>query len=282
MTLSNHPLVEQLELAEKGELDLAVMVMDEDADLVKRAVTERGLQLAGFTHADVIARRIPHLRLGRIGAGEYDPVRLLPPEDKRVLRVETLVLGNGCAGRSQTIDVLMLLSRQFPELIRHNLETPNGTGLTLSPTSRDFFQQGGPEAADEYVPWLVDVMPPANWAYVVMGVSLLFNAMGFGHRFRLWRIDAARVALEAELGRLFGAAATVGDIARATPVGELATPERQQQVAAVVHRLEELSARSRKYSLSMLVPMGQEMAYRYQEELIHQTLAALRGFQGRT
>ena len=45
--------------------------------------------------------------------------------------------------------------------------------------------------------------------------------------------------------------------------------------------LEELSSRSRRYSLSMLVPMGQEMAYRYQEELIHQTLAALRTFQGR-
>jgi len=109
-------------------------------------------------------------------------------------------------------------------------------------------------------------------------VSLLFNAMGFGHRFRLWRIDAARVALEAELGKLFGPAATVGDIARAKAEDD---PQRTQQIAGIVQRLEELSARSRKYSLSMLVPMGQEMAYRYQEELIHQTLAALRGHLGR-
>ena len=135
LVLSNHTLSEQLALAAKGDLDLALLVMDEDAPLVGQAIREQGLQLAGFAHADVIARRIPHLRTGRIGAGEYDAVRLLPPEDKRVLRVETLVLGNGCAGRSQLIDVLSLLSRQFPEFIRHNKDTPNATGLELTATS---------------------------------------------------------------------------------------------------------------------------------------------------
>ena len=47
---------------------------------------------------------------------------------------------------------------------------------------------------------------------------------------------------------------------------------------ALPRRLEQLSERSRRYSLSMLVPMGQEMAYRYQEELMHQTLAVLREY----
>jgi hypothetical protein len=281
MILSHHSLSEQLELASKGELDLAVVVMDEDAELVNKAMRETGLQLAGFAHADVIARRIPHLRTGRIGAGEYDAVRMLPPEDKRVLRVETLVLGNGCAGRSKTIDVLTLLSRQFPEFMRHNKDTPNATGLELSATSRDFFEHGGPEIADEYVPWLVDVMPPANWAYAVMGLSLLFNAMGFGHRFRLWRLDAARVGLESELTRVFGPSTTVADIARAS-IRSADAAECKTQIDAVIAQLEELSARSRRYSLSVLVPMGQEMAYRYQEELMHQTLAALREFQQRS
>jgi hypothetical protein len=277
LTLSHHPLAEQLDLAAKGELDLALLVMDEDASLVKHAVQEQGLQIAGFAHADVIARRIPHLRTGRVGAGEYDAVRLLPKEDKRVFRVETLVLANGCPGRSQIIDVLMLLSKEFPDFARHNKDTPNATGLELSPTSREYFDQGGPELADEYVPWLVDVMPPANWAYVVMGVSLLFNAMGFGHRFRLWRIDAARVALETRLTQVFGPSTTVGDIVHASGL----SVEKQAQVARVVTELEALSERSRRYSLSVLVPMGQEMAYRYQEELIHQTLAALRELQRR-
>jgi hypothetical protein len=277
LTLSYHSLADQLDLAAKGELDLAVVVMDEDAALVKRAMTEQGLQLAGFTHVDVIARRIPHLRTGRIGAGQYDAVKLVPKEDKKVMRVETLVISNPCAGRSQVIDILMLLSKQFPDFIRHNKDTPNATGLELSPTSREFFEQGGPELADEYVPWLVDVMPPANWAYVVMGVSLLFNAMGFGHRFRLWRIDAARVALESQLTQVFGPSTTVGDIGKAAAL----SPENQAQIARVVTELEALSGRSRRYSLSVLVPMGQEMAYRYQEELIHQTLAALHDLQRR-
>jgi hypothetical protein len=277
LDLSYHSLNEQLDLAAKGELDLAVVVMDEDATLVKRAVLEQGLQLAGFTHVDVIARRIAHLRTGRITAGQYDAVRVLPKEDKRVMRVETLVIANACAGRSQIIDVLMLLSKEFPEFIRHNKDTPNATGLELSPTSREFFEQGGPELADEYVPWLVDVMPPANWAYVVMGVSLLFNAMGFGHRYRLWRIDAVRVELESRLTQVFGASTTVGDLARARDLN----PEQMVEVARIVNELEALSLRSRRYSLSMLVPMGQEMAYRYQEELVHQTLAALHELQQR-
>ena len=47
---------------------------------------------------------------------------------------------------------------------------------------------------------------------------------------------------------------------------------------AMIHGLEELAARSRRYSLSMLVPMGQEMAYRYQEGVIYETIAVLREF----
>ncbi len=42
-----------------------------------------------------------------------------------------------------------------------------------------------------------------------------------------------------------------------------------------------LSKRARKQSLSMLVPMGQEMAYRYQERLIADLLDALRAFRDR-
>jgi hypothetical protein len=276
------PLAGQLEAAKKGELDLVLLVIDEDAPLITTAVREQGLQIAGFTHIDVIARRLPHVRTGRIGAGQYEAVKLLPAQDKRVLRVETVVLGNHCASRSATIDMLSVLTRQFPDFIRHNRETPNTTGLEPSATSRGFFERGGPELADEYVPWLVDVMPPANWAYVVMGVSLLFNAMTAGHRFRLWRIDDARVKLESELSPLFGANITLGDISRTEPSGKLAQQEARARVLALIAELEKLAARSRRQSLSMLVPMGQEMAYRYQEEIIYQTLSVLRDFVRRS
>jgi hypothetical protein len=275
--LEHHSLAKQLELAATGQLDLALLVMDEDARLVTQAVLQQDLQLAGFVHADVIARRLPHLRTGRIGAGEYDAVALRPQVDKKVLRVETLVLGNGCATRSQTMDLLTLLSRQFPDFMRHNRDTPNRTGLELDAAAHDFFERGGPELADQYAPWAVDVMPPANWVYLVMGVSLLFNAMNLGHRFRLWRIDVARVALEGKLAKTFGTATTLGDIARTAP-----NAERAGQAATLISELEQLSARSRDYSLSLLVPMGAEMTYRYQEELIHQALTALREYQQRT
>ncbi len=278
MTLSHRPLDEQLAMAARGDLDLAAIVIDEDAPFLVKAIRDQGLQIAGFAHSDVIARRLPHLRTGRIGAGQYEAVRLLPPVDKRVLRVDTLVVANRCAGRSETIDLLILLASHFPDFVRHNKDTPNTTGLELTASSRDFFAHEGPELADEYAPWLVDVMPPANWAYVVMALSLLFNAMGFGHRFRLWRIDAARVALEREITEIFGAGATLGDIQRAA--GQ-ADAKNAAALDGIVDRLEELAARSRRYSLSALVPMGQEMAYRYQEDLTYRTIAVLREFRAR-
>lgn len=276
---SYHPNVEQIEALKRGDIDLAAFVIDEDAPFIVDAVRNQGLQIAGFSHIDVIARRMPHFRTGRIGAGQFDAVKVLPAQDKRVLRVDTLLITNGCEGRAEIIELLTVVREEFPDFVRHNKETPNTTGLELADAAKGFLEHDGPELADEYVPWLVDVMPPANWAYIVMGVSLLFNAMSIGHRFRLWRIDDARVKLENELGAMFGQSVTLGDIERAKPKshddGQINT------VTSLIARFEALASRSRRHSLSVLVPMGQEMAYRYQEEIIYQTLAVLRGYLSR-
>jgi hypothetical protein len=276
---SHHANAEQLDAAKHGDLDLAAFVIDEDAPFVVDAVRSKGLQVAGFNHLDAIARRMPHFRTGRIAAGQFEVVKILPAQDKRVLRVDTLLVTNGCASRSAIIELLTVVREQLPDFVRHNKETPNTTGLELADAAKGFFEHDGPELADEYVPWLVDVMPPANWAYIVMGVSLLFNAMGIGHRFRLWRIDDARVKLENELSTMFGPSVTLGDIARAEPgrADEAVTAV----LKSLITELEALAARSRRQSLSVLVPMGQEMAYRYQEEIIYQTLAVLRGYVSR-
>jgi hypothetical protein len=274
------PLV-QIAEAERGELDLVMLVIDEDAKLLVDTMRRGQLQIAPLSNLDVVARRIPRLRTGRIGAGQFDALRGIPAEDKRVLRLDTLVVTNGCAGRSATIDLLTVLADRFPDFVRHNKDTPNATGLELASAAHGFFEHGGPELADEFLPWLVDVMPPANWAYVIMGVSVLFNAMGAAHRFRLWRIDDARVKLETELARLFGAGATLGDIQRTRPSGKLAEDEARKKIEDLIGRFEALAMRSRRQSLSMLVPMGQEMGYRYQEGVIHQTLAVLRAFRER-
>ncbi|HEY1697347.1 MAG TPA: TAXI family TRAP transporter solute-binding subunit [Polyangiaceae bacterium] len=280
VSLTTHPLDEQVAMLAAGSLDLGVFVMQDDAPLVVDAIVVRGLQIASFAHTAGIAKRLPHLQAGHVYAGIYDAVRGIPSIDKDVLRVETLLLGNGCAGRTQTVDLLGVLAQQFPDFVRHNKDTENTTPLPTAPVAKEFFDSGGPQLADEYVPWLVDVMPPANWAYVVMGVSLLFNAMGAGHRFRLWRIDASRVHLEERLVALFGAGVTLGDIQAMGSTADAKSGDGavREGVRALVVDFEELAARSRRQSLSMLVPMGQEMAYRYQEGVIYESLTVLRGF----
>jgi len=278
--LSHHPEAEQLDLAEKGELDLAALVIDEDAALLQAAVRDRGLAMVGFPHADVVARQFRFLRKARIGAGEYDAVRMLPPVDKEVLRVDTLVIGNGCARRSQVMGLLGALSDVFPDLKHHDRDTPNTTGLAPEPAARAWLETG-PEVLDEYLPRVSDVMPPANWLHLLMAVSLLFNVMGVANRFMLWRIDAARVRAEHRIGACFGAATTLGEIARLSPSGDLLREGLGAEIDRVITELEGLAQRSHRASLSVLVPMGGEMVYRYQERLIHDALAALRVFRER-
>jgi TRAP-type uncharacterized transport system substrate-binding protein len=281
LKLSNHPLAEALALAARGDLDLALLVVDADAPLVVDWVLRQGLEIGSFEHSEAVARRVAHLKTGRIGAGYYDAVSILPKTDKVVMKVETLVLANACVSRIATMDMMTLLSAEFPDFVSHNKATPNTSLLPLAPAAVDFFANEGPLTADEYAPWLVNVMPPANWAYIVMGVSLLFNAMGFGHRFRLWRIDADRVKLEDELAGFFPPSTTLGDIQRTAPNAVFTKTETLTSIQRIVGELDRLARRSRRYSLSMLVPMGQEMAYRYQEGVIFETLSVLRDFTSR-
>src|SRR5436309_6485870 len=52
--------------------------------------------------------------------------------------------------------------------------------LPSFPTRRSsdlFFLTGEPALADRYFPWLVNFLSPAYWVYLVMAVTVLFNAM---------------------------------------------------------------------------------------------------------
>ena len=65
------------------------------------------------------------------------------------------------------------------------------------------------------------------------------------------------------------------------PAPEHETLTGRADIDGAVERLARLSERCRRQSMSMLVPMGQEMAYRYQETLIANLLFALRIYRNR-
>jgi uncharacterized protein len=177
LRLSTHTLDAQLTLLAAGELDLGAMVIDEDAGLLTEAVRDRQLQLLNLPDADVLARRLPFTRVGRIMAGQYDPVRQLPGENKRVLHIDTVLVGNRCARRSATQGLLTVLTTVFPNFVRDNRDRPNLTGLRWAPAARSYVDNEGPDIVGVYLPWVVDLMPTASWIQLILGVSIFNNAM---------------------------------------------------------------------------------------------------------
>jgi hypothetical protein len=134
---------------------------------------------------------------------------------------------------------------------------------------------------DEHLPRVVDIVPLSNFMTLVMGISILFNVMSFLNRFRLWRLDTNRAKVEGELRELFGGGFTRKEIDQLDPATTLATEGERARLDATIRRLDELLSRCREHAVSMLVPMGQEMVYRYQESLILELLAVLRGLRRR-
>ena len=236
---STHPLVEQLDMVASGELDLAAMVIDADAQMLAEAVRDRNLQIVDMPGAEAIANRLPFARTGRIEAGHYDPIRQLPSTDKRIIQIDTLVIGNGCARESATQGVITTLVYVYPDFVRVNRERPNLTGLHLASAATSYYNDGGPDQVGAYVPWFIDIMPTARWLQLAFALSLLFGAQAGLHRFRLWRIDAQRVHVEGEVSRLFAPGITVAEIAAMTPEDRFRDP-------VVAARIDALTARARR------------------------------------
>jgi TRAP-type uncharacterized transport system substrate-binding protein len=281
LILSTQGIDEQLVKLERGELDLGVMVINEEAQLLAEAVRDRGLQILSLPNVEALARRVPFKRVGRIGAGQYDPVRVLPGEAKDVLQVDTLIVGNRCARRSVTQGLITVLVAVFPDFERYNRDTPNRTGLPLAPAARSYFEHEGPDLVGVYAPWAFDIMPTASWVQLILGISLLFNAKALWHRFYLSRIDANRMRTEDAIPLLFGSGVTVGEIAEMPPSGKHRTPEARKQLDTIMDQLATLAEQSRRQSQSVLVPMGEEIIYHDQEKFIADLLYALRTFRDR-
>ena len=82
--------------------------------------------------------------------------------------------------------------------LRVNRSNASGSSnsLPLAAEARQYFATGEPELADRYFPWLVNLLSPAYWVYLLMAVTITFKCMSGLSRFRLWRIDAPRERLE--------------------------------------------------------------------------------------
>lgn len=276
LVLSNHELTEQLDLLTSGALDLGVFVLDEDAALIKTAIRERRLQLVSLEQLDVIPTRVPALTLGVIPAGRYDALAVIPEKAHTVLRVDTLVVGNGCASRSVEIGVLRVLTEELPGFGKND-QRP--TALRRSSVASDFLSSDGPGFADEYVPWLVDIMPLGNWFYIVMIVSVLFNAMTLWHKVRLWRIDANRDKAFQIVRDALGEQLTIAEIEKLVPTREQRAPAMRERIDRAIKELDILRERTRKQENSMLVPLGAEWMYRFEEEQMEALLTSLRAFR---
>jgi hypothetical protein len=198
-----------------------------------------------------------------------------------VLQVDALIVGNGCATLSQTQGLMTALTEVFPTFVRQNRQQPNLTGLPMPTVVKEFFADEGPDLLGQFAPSLVDIMPLATWMQLVVAFSLLFSATSLLNRFQLKRIDARRVKIERELPELFGPGATVGDILEHPVDDTLRSPATRARIDTLITRLTALRDDCRKRSLSVLVPMGEEMSYRYQETLIADLLHALRSLRER-
>jgi hypothetical protein len=125
----------------------------------------------------------------------------------------------------------------------------------------------------------MDLIPISNLVQLVMGVSILFNLMGLANRFILWRIDANRIAIEEEIEQVFGSNVLPEEIEIMNPLPEHAKGEGLHRLNALIGHLTGLESKCRKQSQSILVPMGAEMAYRYQEKLISTNLIAIKKYK---
>jgi hypothetical protein len=265
----------------EGKIDLGVFVISEKSAFMEKAVREMGMQIAGLRQCESISMRLPFLRAEYIAEGLYDPVRNLPPSRKKVLKVDTLIVSNGKASRSEVIGVLGVFGEIYPNLVNYNRAVTNYTGLREAPGARDFFNNQGPEILDRYAPRLMDIVPLGSLVQMAMAISIFFNLLGVGNRFFLWRIDANRFAMENLVREFFGAGLLPDEIAALEPMEAHRGAGAREKLDAIVAHLASLEARCRKQSQSMLVPMGAEMAYRYQEEIIRKNIVALKMYRAR-
>jgi hypothetical protein len=104
----------------------------------------------------------------------------------------------------------------------------------------------------------------------------MFNALKGLSRFWLYRIDAAREKIEAEVRQVAGDVVSHGPTRHSSPNELLIDQKARAAAQDILSRLAMLRARCERRAKSFATPMGDEMFYRYQQSLIDNTAAILK------
>lgn len=267
---TNYALDEQARLVAEGRIDLAAIVIRDDAEFLRNIVRKYDLEVAEFQNLAGLISRYPWLSIGRITAGRFDLLHPTPATDRLVPQINTLVLTNACAKRADRLAFLALLSAALPGFLRANPPSSTGTSLPLAVEARQFFHSGEIQFADRYFPWAVNLMSPVYWVYLAMAATALFNGLRAFSRFRLWRIDTTRERLTSAARQWTDGKTDDGS---STPPS---TPKSFDAHAAdILQQLQNLRSRCHRQVSSFVTPMGDEMFYRYQQSLIDKAIADL-------
>src|SRR5439155_25564797 len=79
------PIDQQLDMAQRGQIDMAAMVLDDEGKLLADSVTRRHLEILQLPEVTSLSRHLPFTRVGVIQAGQMDYVHKVPREDRKVL-----------------------------------------------------------------------------------------------------------------------------------------------------------------------------------------------------
>ena len=265
----------QLEQLQQGNIDAAIFLTSMDDPLIIEALRSE-LEIINFANSEAIIKRKPAFNIEKIYTGQFDHVNLLPRNDKTVFTVETLLVANKGASRTDIVVLLTLLSRTFPDFIEYNRQQPQNMELPYARDLRTFIDNGGPTLLDEFAPALVSLMPPANMFHYVLVVSLFMNVLGIWNRVRLWQIDKTRADLEQQIVNYFGANLSLAEIRNLDRNAWEIDDGNLDKINDLVDRYQTLLQCCKSYTSSLVTPMGMENVYRYHEELISEQLTALK------
>lgn len=279
LELKHYDYAGQIQALRDGHIDLGVFFIESFCPMIIELMGTERFAIARFRSLEALARRFSFLRVEIIDLGHFDQIRDIPAEPISVLTASTVVLGNRQASRSQIVSLLSLLDRSFPGFIAYNRANRGQTSFSESHFAEKYFQNGGPTTLDRYAPWLLDLIELVNLLHAVLIFSVLFKTTGLLHRYRLWRIDSARLSLEALLVELLGRSFDLSDPNFVKPAIADFPADRQSDLNTLISQFQALKERCRRQSVSMFVPLGSEHYYRLQERAIIDLHSLLRRFQ---